>query len=170
MIRINISSLSAKHYLPQLQSTLNMRPDKAHAFFGIAESVSKLSKDPSTSVGCVLLDSDTLSCKSFGYNGFPRGVDDTVEKRWERPEKYSFVSHAEANAVAQAALSGTSTKNATCVVTHFPCSDCSKILIQSGIKRVVTKEPSDEMVERWGESFRYSKLMFDEAKVVIQYV
>ncbi|CAM9532530.1 unnamed protein product [Pylaiella littoralis] len=147
-----------------------MRQDKAQAFFGIAEAVSKLSKDPSTSVGCILLDPDTLSCKSLGYNGFPRGVNDTMEKRWERPEKYSFVSHAEANAVAQAALSGTSTKNAICVVTHFPCSDCSKLLIQSGVKRVVTKEPSDEMVERWGDSFNVSNVMFSETGIIIQYV
>lgn len=147
-----------------------MRQNKAQAFFGIAEAVSKLSKDPSTKVGCVLLDPETHSVRSVGYNGFPLGVDDTIEKRWERPEKYSFVSHSESNAIALAARTGTPLDKSVCVVTKLPCSECCKMLIQAGIKRVVTEEPSDEMVERWGESFRYSKLMFDEAKVVIQYV
>lgn len=146
-----------------------MRQDKAEAFFGIAEAFSKLSKDPNTRVGCVLLDPDTNGILSSGYNGFPRGVNEKKLSRWERPEKYSFVSHAEVNSVSQASLAGTSTKNATCVVTKFPCSECTKILIQSGIRRVVTKEANMES-EKWGESFKYSKIMFSEAGVVIQYV
>ena len=147
-----------------------MRQDKAQQFFDIAEAFAKMSKDKSTQVGCVLLDSDTLGILSSGYNGFPRGVSEKVLSRWERPEKYSFISHAEANSISQAAHGGTSTKNSTCVVTHFPCAECSKLLIQAGIRRVVTKEPSDEMKERWETSFKYSKIMLEESGVVLQYV
>lgn len=147
-----------------------MLPHKAQQYFEIAEAFSKLSKDNSTKVGCVILNSETNSILSSGYNGFPRGVDERIESRWERPEKYSLISHAEANGVSQAAMSGTPLNNSTCVVTMFPCSECSKLLIQAGIKRVVTKEPGDDLKERWGVSFKYSKLMFEEAGVVLQYV
>lgn len=128
-----------------------------------------MSKD-TTKVGCVILDSETNGILSSGYNGFPRGVSENIASRWEHPEKYSFVSHAEANAVCQSANSGASLRNATCVVNYFPCAECSKHLIQSGIKKVITREPSEDMVVRWGESFKYSKIMFAEAGVAIQYV
>ena len=147
-----------------------MRQDKAQAFFGIAEAVSKLSKDPSTKVGCIMLDPDTLSVNIIGYNGFPRGLNDKIEKRWERPEKYSFVVHAESNAIAQAASSGVSLGGSICIVTHFPCCDCVKLLIQSGIRSIVTKKPSDDMISRWNESFQYSKLMLQETGINIQYI
>lgn len=147
-----------------------MRPDKAEAFFGIAEAVSKLSKDPSTRVGCILLDPETLSVRCVGYNGMPRKIDESIDLRWQRPEKYSFVSHAEANAVALSAYNSTPTKDATCVVTMFPCVECSKMLIQAGIKKIVTKEPNEDLIERWGESFKYSKILLSEAGIDIQYV
>ena len=146
-----------------------MRSDKAEAFFGIAEAVSKLSKDPLKKVGCVILDPDTNGVLSVGYNSFPIGVNETIMSRWEKPEKYSFVSHSEENAVTLAASTGTSTKNAICVVTCFPCCECAKILIQSGIRHVVTKEANMNS-EKWGESFKYSKIMFEEAGVEVQYV
>lgn len=147
-----------------------MRQDKAQAFFGIAEAASKLSKDPSTKVGCVMLDPETLSVNIIGYNGFPRGFNDKIEKRWHRPDKYSFVTHSEMNAISLAARNGVPLNGSICVVTHFPCCDCVKLLIQSGISSIVTKKPSDDMISRWGESFKYSKLMLEETGIDVQYV
>ena len=146
-----------------------MRSDKAVQFMQVAEAFANMSKD-TTKVGCVILDSETNGILSSGYNGFPRGIVENISSRWERPEKYSFVVHAEANAICQSANSGASLRNATCVVTVFPCSNCTKLLIQSGIKTVVTKKPIEDMISRWGESFKYSKIMFEEAKITIQYV
>ncbi len=146
-----------------------MRSDKAEAFFGIAEAVSKLSKDPLKKVGCVILDPDTNGVLSVGYNSFPIGVNETIMSRWEKPEKYSFVSHAECNAISLCACAGASTKNAICIVTCFPCCDCAKILIQSGIRHVVTRKANMES-EKWGESFKYSKIMMEESKITLQYV
>ena len=146
-----------------------MRQDKALQFMKVAESFAEMSKD-TTKVGCVILDKDTNGILSSGFNGFPRGVQEDIESRWQRPEKYSFVVHSEANAVCQSSNSSASLRNATCVVTMYPCSDCTKLLIQAGVRRIVTKEPSEDLKKRWGESFRYSKLMLEETGVVVQYV
>lgn len=145
-----------------------MRSDKALQFMKVAESFADMSKD-TTKVGCVILDSETNSILSAGLNGMPREIDENIKERWNRPQKYSFISHAEANSVAQAALNGIPLRGSTCVVNYFPCSECAKLLIQSGIKTIVTKE-ADMESEKWGESFRYSKIMFSEAGLDIQYV
>lgn len=149
--------------------TTTMRHSKALQYFEVAESFAKLSKDPSTKVGTLLLADESNHVLSAGFNGFPRGIDETIESRWQRPEKYALVSHSESNAVAQAARTGTPLNKSTCVVTVFPCADCCKLLIQSGVSRIVTREPDFEKVG-WGRSFTYSKLMFEEAGVVLQYI
>ena len=146
-----------------------MRQDKALQFMKVAESFASMSKD-TTKVGCVILDSETNGILSSGYNGFPRGVNENIVSRWKRPEKYSFVVHAEANAVCQSSNSSASLRNATCVVTMYPCAECTKLLVQAGVRRIVTKQPEEDLKKRWGESFRYSKLMLQETGVVVQYV
>lgn len=100
-------------------------------YLEIAKTVSTKSKDPSTKVGAVIVrDHRPLG---FGYNGFPRGIADE-EERWERPEKYEHVVHAELNAILN--VQG-SCEGATLYTTHFPCGECAKAIIQSGILRVV---------------------------------
>ena len=146
-----------------------MRADKAFQFMKVAESFSDMSKD-TTKVGCVILDPETNSILSSGFNGMPRGIDETIQERWARPHKYSFISHSESNAVAQAALNGVSLRGGTCIVTMMPCSDCTKLLIQAGVRRIITKVPDEDLKKRWGESFKYSKIMMEESKITIQYV
>lgn len=144
-----------------------MREDKAIKYFKITKTMADLlSKDPSRKVGCMLLKPETLQILSMGYNGFPRGVDETIPERWNRPEKYNFCVHAEINSICNAARSGTSLENSIAIITLYPCCDCSKALIQSGIKCIVTVEP-DFNDEIWGEKFKISKLMLDEANVEI---
>jgi len=91
------------------------------------------SKDSSTQVGAVIIDNKTRKIVSSGYNGFPRHIDDN-EIPQTRPEKYFYVVHAELNAIlhAQRELS-----DCSLYATVFPCSECMKAIIQSGIKRVV---------------------------------
>jgi deoxycytidylate deaminase len=97
-----------------------------------------LSHDPHTKVGCLLIDGSTHDILSIGWNSFPDGVDDSDAVRWERPLKYQFVCHAEINAICRAARSGARIHGATCVITSFPCADCSRALIQAGMARLIT--------------------------------
>jgi dCMP deaminase len=124
------------------------------------------SKDPSTKVGCLLLAPESLQILSMGYNGFPRGVDENDQSRWERPIKYSFVEHSERNCLYNACRSGVCTNNSIAIITLYPCCDCCRALIQSGIKTVITAVPDFDH-HRWGDDFKISKLMFEEAKVDI---
>ena len=76
-------------------------------FMNLAKMIATWSKDTSTKVGCVIIGPDK-EIRSTGYNGFPRGVDDTIAKRKERPAKYKFTEHAERNAIYNASLFGAS--------------------------------------------------------------
>lgn len=147
-----------------------MRLDKAHKYFKLAEYQAELfSKDPVTKVGALFLAPDSYQILTLGYNGFPRKINETDSKRWERPQKYMYVSHAEANCVANACRHGTPLENSIAIVTLFPCTNCAKLMIQAGISTLVTKEP-DMNHPRWGQEFQYSKEMLDEANVKIMYV
>jgi dCMP deaminase len=123
------------------------------------------SKDPHTKVAAIMLAPDSFQVLSTGYNGIPRKVEELPE-RWERPEKYRYVVHAEANAICNAARAGVAIKDAILVVTMFPCAECTKLIIQSGISRVVAPEP-DLSSERWGSQFALSLEMMKEAGITI---
>ena len=144
--------------------------EKSIKYFKLVRYMADIfSKDPSTKVGCLLLAPESYQILSLGYNGFPRGVDDSVEQRWTRPTKYNYVVHAEANCIYNAARSGTCTEGAIAVTTLHPCTDCCRALIQSGIKTVVTVKPDYED-ERWGEHFRISQEMFQECGINVMFV
>lgn len=147
-----------------------MREDKAVKYFKLAEYQATLfSKDPVTKVGALFLAPESYQILTLGFNGFPRKIDETNPQRWERPQKYMYVSHAEANCIANACRHGTPLENSIAVVTLFPCTNCAKLMIQAGISTLVTKEPNMDH-PRWGEEFRYSKEMLDEANVHIMYI
>lgn len=134
-------------------------------FSKMAALVASKSKDRSTKVGAVIVGPDN-EIRSTGYNGFPRMVDDDVEERHERPLKYLFACHAEASALAHSARTGTPTKGCRMYVTHWPCADCSKLIIQAGIAEVIAPKPDDEFYERWKDSMDAGLQMFREAGVV----
>ena len=107
-------------------------------FMGVAVLASQRSKDPSTQVGACIIDTEKR-IRSTGYNGFPQGCSDD-EFPWNRDEnlgetKYQFVVHAELNAILNA--SGKKLAGATLYVGLFPCNECAKAIIQSGIKEVI---------------------------------
>lgn len=104
-------------------------------FMSVAQTVARKSKDPSTKVGCVVIGPDNEP-RSFGWNGLARGVDD-LSSRMDRPMKYDWTIHAEANAVANAARTGIPLKGCKAYVTHFPCQSCADLLIQSGISEII---------------------------------
>lgn len=101
-------------------------------FFDNAMRASRLSKD-TTKVGACIADGKRSLLT--GFNGPPEGVAD-IPERLERPLKYDFVCHAEQNVIASCAREGISTKGRIMIVTHPPCVDCAKLIIQSGIKKV----------------------------------
>lgn len=105
---------------------------------GVALLAAQRSKDPSTQVGACIIDKDKRIL-STGYNGFPHGCSDD-DFPWNRDEskgetKYQFVVHAELNAILNA--SGKSLAGSKLYVALFPCHECAKAIIQSGIAEVV---------------------------------
>lgn len=125
------------------------------------------SKDRSTKLGAVIVDKNEVVL-SIGWNGFPRGVDDNVDSRHKRPEKYLWTVHAERNAFYNAARKGVSLEGARLYVPWFPCSGCTQGIIQCGISEVVTTPP-DFAHPRWGEDWEIAAPMLDEAGVIVRY-
>ena len=105
-------------------------------FMGVSLLAAKRSKDPNTQVGACIVDSNYIIL-STGYNGFPYGCSDD-DYPWEREgddTKYNYVVHAELNAILNAR--GKNLKGARLYVDLFPCNECAKAIIQSGIAEVV---------------------------------
>lgn len=137
-------------------------------FIDLAKHISEWSKDPSTKVGCVVVGEDR-EVRSTGFNGFPRGIEDTAERLNDRSQKYPMICHAEENAIMHAARIGISLKGCTAYVTWPPCSRCARSLIQAGVSEVVYPAES-EIPERWEEDFEISNRMMSEAGVRIRSV
>ena len=132
-------------------------------FLELAEHVATWSKDPRTKVGAVVVD-DKKRVVSLGFNGFPRGVDDTEERLDNREIKYLFVAHAERNALDNAPIM---TDGCTLYSPLFPCSECAKTIIQKGIKRVVSRRIIQDVPKfNWDYTIR----MFREAGVEYEFV
>jgi len=135
-------------------------------FMQMAQMISTWSKDPSTKVGCVIV-SPNKEILSMGYNGFPRGVNDNIPERQERPTKYEFVVHAEENALLNAGRNGTKLAGGILYVTMPPCTHCAGSIIQSGISEVIYMEPQiQKQIPGWRDTLNISFTMFDEAKVL----
>ena len=127
---------------------------------GVALLASKRSKDPNTQVGACIVSSDNIII-STGYNGFPYGCSDD-EYPWDREgteTKYPYVVHAELNAILNS--KGRSLEGAKIYVSLFPCNECAKAIIQSGIKEVIYLSDKYEK----NESTAASKRMLNSAGV-----
>ena len=113
---------------------MNNKYDKT--YIEIAETFSKLSTSKKKKVGAIIVKDNTII--SDGYNGTPSGYCNECED--SDGNTYWYVLHAEANAITKIAKSTQNCKDATLYITMSPCKECSKLIIQSGIKRVVYKE------------------------------
>lgn len=127
-------------------------------FLQMAALVATWSKDPSTKVGAAITRGKFVV--SIGFNGHPAGIEDTDARLHDREQKYRTIIHAEMNAILSAhqPLEGCTLY----VVPFMPCSNCGAVIVQSGIKRVVTYESNNE---RWAESFEITRSIFAEAGV-----
>lgn len=134
-------------------------------FIGLSRHVAEWSKDTNRKNSAVVVDSDN-SIISIGYNGFPRGCDDSIASRYEQPAKYLYTEHAERNAIYHASKLGIPLKGCNMYTTMFPCSDCARAIIQSGIKKLISPAPDVEH-EKWGPHFKAALVMLEEANVEI---
>jgi len=134
-------------------------------FIALASHVAQWSKDPSTKVGAVIVDSNKRIV-SIGFNGYPQNIpDDDLD---DRDKKYAKVLHAEMNAMlfAQRNLEG-------CTIYVWPmppCSQCASAIIQSGIDSVRTVKATKDMYERWGDKIELTEDMFEDACVDLEYL
>lgn len=130
-------------------------------FMGVAHLSALRSKDPSTQVGAVIVD-ENKKIVGIGYNGFPSGVSDD-EFPWDREgdfteSKYAYVVHAELNAILNAPRQ---VRGCTLYVSLFPCNECAKAIIQSGIDEIVYED--DKYAHT--DSVKVSKKMLLESRV-----
>lgn len=132
-------------------------------FMELAKLTAKRSKDPVTQVGAVIINKNKRVI-GLGYNGFIDIPDNDKLFPWTKNSnnyeeiKYSYVIHAEANAILN---STSSIKDSTLYVTLFPCRECAKLIIQSGIKKIVYLDYKEDLA---------SLRMFKAANIeIIQY-
>lgn len=133
--------------------------------FDTAKHFGSFSKDK-TKCGAIAVTQDNRLL-SQGWNGFPRGIKDTVERLENRDVKLQFVAHSEQNCIYNAAYNGVSLRDSLFFV-HAPihiCNDCAKGIIQVGVKQVFMCIDPTRISDMWEEKFKISKIMFNEANL-----
>ncbi len=139
-------------------------------FIGIAEQIKLKSKDIKTQIGVIIVGPDNET-RSTGYNSFPRGIDDSIAERQERPEKYFWFAHAERNSLYNAARVGIPVGGCVMYMTcGVPCADCAIGIINSGISIIwVNRVEQDGNNQKWLEHSKRSLQMFKEAGVIVKW-
>lgn len=147
-------------------------------FLETALVCARMSKDPSTIVGAVIVGPD-CEVRATGFNGFPRTIRDSPERLVDREEKLKLMVHAECNAICNAARVGVSTKGCTMYLAASeasdmtgtakvwggaPCTRCSVHVIQAGIISVVTYPPKN-VPSRWHEDIAFARTILQEARI-----
>ena len=149
-------------------------------FMGIAMLAARRSKDPNTQVGACIVSDDNIII-STGYNGMPKGCSDD-EFPWDRKgeneaaTKYPYVVHAELNAILNA--SGRDLRGSRIYVALFPCNECAKAIIQSGIKEVMylSDKYNDTMLNLVSKRLldaagvKYTRMRTDLKELVLDFV
>lgn len=137
-------------------------------FFQLCRLVATWSEDQSRKVGAVIV-GPANDIRAIGFNGLPRRVSAAPESRHARQdgEKYYWFEHAERNAIYNAARSGIGTEGCRMYTNLFPCADCTRGIIQSGIVELNSFE-APEADDVFRRSFEVAKIMLDEAKVDVR--
>ena len=146
-----------------------MTPKWQRRFLQLAHEVASWSKD-TTQVGAVIVDQNR-NPRGFGYNGMPRGLDDGVCERSQAPLKNWLFEHAERNVIYSASRIGIPIEGCVIFATHFPCVDCARAIVQSGLKCVVVDaacmDPQREFHIKWKDQIAVSRMMFEETGVEV---
>jgi dCMP deaminase len=151
-----------------MKGTLTLSNNWDKRFLDLAEHISEWSKDPSKKIGAVAVGAQR-QILAQGYNGFPRGIDDTNDRYDNREEKYKLVVHAEMNVIYNASYNGVSLNGSTLYVHGLPvCSDCAKGIIQVGVKNVIMRKAKAPDI--WLESWKTTEKMFKESGVYYGFI
>ncbi len=123
-------------------------------FHALAQAAALKSKDKQKKVGAIIVDPHAHTVLSTGFNGFARQIREVPQRTDDQDEKLYWVTHAEANAIFNAARHGISLVGGTLYVTLFPCANCAQAIVQAGIKRVFTLgkywiKTDPEATNRW---------------------
>jgi dCMP deaminase len=140
----------------------HLSQDWTNHFAELAILCSTRSKDPERRVGAVIVDNNRCVV-GMGYNGFPRGVVDDPERYANRQVKLSMVVHAEANAILNARVS---VCGCALLCTSSPCSECVKLIIQSGIDVIIA--PKLQPDSKWVDDNMIAQQMLAEAGVLVE--
>lgn len=105
-------------------------------FMNLLPLIASRSKDPNTQTGCVIVDRDN-HIRATGYNSFPAGIKDNIPGRFERPEKYYWMEHAERNAIYAAAKIGVPLNQCRIYMRGLPCMDCARAIVAVGITEAI---------------------------------
>lgn len=116
-----------------------MRPSKNQNYMDIAVTIAARSHDAETKVGAVLVNNTSGAIVATGYNGFVRGAPDSILPT-TRPDKYEYILHAEQNLISNSARHGISMDNCSLVCTLSPCKLCMRLLLNSGVTKVIAKD------------------------------
>jgi dCMP deaminase len=151
---------------------IQMQDKWSQRWLRLAHEVAAWSKDH-VKVGAVIADRNR-NPRGFGYNGMPRGIDDLAPSRLEKPKKLWYFEHAERNVIYACARNGISCDDCTIYVTHFPCCDCTRAIIQSGITHVVVDvacmDADTVFYQKWQDQITESQLMLQEAGITLDLV
>jgi len=130
-------------------------------FLSLAKEISTWSKDPNASIGTVITDSSN-HIVSFGFNGFPKGIDDSAVRLGNVEVKNKLMIHGELNAM----LNATQSLNGCTIYIHGKpaCHECAKVIIQQGITRVVYDTAIDHN-SKWVASMQLVTELFEEARI-----
>lgn len=131
-------------------------------FLEMAKLVASWSKDPSTKAGAVFVRPDK-TVASVGFNGFPKGFDDSPKQYADRENKYAKIVHCEMNGLLHA--HGNVFGYTLYTYPFACCSDCVKHMLTAGVTRFVYPQASDDLLSRWGKSFEKTRSFFHEAGV-----
>lgn len=139
-------------------------------FMTLCYLVALKSKDQRTKYGAIIVGPDH-EIRSTGYNSFPRGVNDLMNERQERPEKYFWFEHAERNAIYNAARVGVPLKECRIYIQGIPCMDCARAIVQSGINEVIVHKQWQDLPlsQKWVEHNNRTIKLFSESKVYLRY-
>jgi dCMP deaminase len=133
-------------------------------WFQLVDLVSTWSNDPSSKVGAVIVPENS-DIPVLGYNGFPRGVTDSLDRYNNRDLKLKLIVHAEENCILNALRNNINIKGGAIYVSFPPCHQCSKSIIQSGLKKIIYKKPNEEFLKRWSESIEISQIILNESGI-----
>lgn len=137
-------------------------------FLSDAKHHSSHSKDPSSKIGAVFVKNNNIL--SIGWNGFPRGIEDSDERLNNRELKYKYIVHAEMNGIYNATHNGVCLADSTLYAYGLPvCDKCALGVVQVGVERVVMEyNIKNPRIEQWKDSFELAFEIFDEAGVVYE--